>query len=58
MQMTITILLSTHERAILDGHILLSREQAQLGIYPAIDLQNSISRVMDDIVTEEHVQLE
>ena len=44
-------------RAILDGHIVLSREQAQLGIYPAIDIQNSISRVMDDIVTEEQKNL-
>ena len=41
-------------RAILDGHIILSREQSQLGIYPALDLQNSISRIMDDIVSDDH----
>jgi len=44
-------------RAILDGHIILSREQSQLGIYPAIDIQNSISRIMDDIVSEEQKNL-
>ena len=42
-------------RAILDGHILLSRQQTQLGIYPAVDIPSSVSRVMSDIASEENL---
>ena len=43
-------------RAILDGHIMLSRDQAQLGIYPAVDVSSSVSRVMSEIVDQKLVQ--
>ena len=49
--------IADQSRSILDGHIVLSREFTDMGIYPPINILNSASRVMGDIITKEHKNL-
>ncbi len=46
--------IADNTRSILDGHIILSRRLALAGHYPAVEVVDSISRVMDQVVSEEH----
>ncbi len=46
--------IADQSRSILDGHIVLSRELTDFGIYPPINILNSASRVMGDVTSKEH----
>ena len=46
--------ISDTARSILDGHIMLSRDLAHKNHYPAVDVLQSLSRVMGDVTTKEH----
>jgi flagellum-specific ATP synthase len=48
--------IADQSRSILDGHIVLSRELTDFGIYPPVHILNSASRVMNDIITPEHFE--
>jgi flagellum-specific ATP synthase len=46
--------IADHSRSILDGHIILSRDLAARNHYPAIDIPPSVSRLMTNLVSDEH----
>lgn len=46
--------IADHSRSILDGHIILSRDLAARNHYPAVDVLHSVSRLMSNLVSDEH----
>ena len=48
--------IADHSRSILDGHIVLTRALAARNHYPAIDVPHSVSRLMTNLVSDEHKQ--
>lgn len=46
--------IADQSRSILDGHFVLSRELTDFGIYPPINILNSASRIMNDVISDEH----
>jgi flagellum-specific ATP synthase len=44
-------------RSILDGHIVLTRELANINHYPAIDVLQSVSRLMNSVISEDHKEV-
>ena len=46
--------IADQSRSILDGHIILSRELGEFGIYPPINILQSASRIMNDIIDKKH----
>ncbi|MEA1915856.1 MAG: flagellar protein export ATPase FliI [Campylobacterota bacterium] len=48
--------IADQSRSILDGHIVLTRQLTEQGFYPPIDILQSASRVMDKVVSKDHIQ--
>jgi len=48
--------IADQSRSILDGHIVLSRQMTDFGIYPPVNILNSASRVMGDVATKKHIE--
>lgn len=47
--------IADQSRSILDGHIVLNRDLTDMGIYPPINILNSASRLINDIISSEHL---